>query len=338
MARFADVSRFPIVALTLLLAAETLAEPSGQWSVPAGATVRVTPSQASLQLDKLDIGDGATIIVDPQVGQWHVVAGRVRIGKGVTVLAKGVPGVSGPEGRSAPSASACADGGSGGAGGAGSAGSPGGRLVFDWAVETVGDTIAIDVGGGDGGAGGAGGAGADGGRLSGCDDTNGGGGGDGGAGGDGGEGGRLHLTLRSLGAEPVPLLRDRFRVRAEGGQAGAAGAAGKGGAGSEGHYVTRKTLAGDRKWIPAGETGDAGAPGRAGQAGRAGLVEIVDAAAARLPAVSHGVATSLQPAVKPVNSGSSVVDDVQADLKALRAEVERLSSRVQALEKRLQAQ
>lgn len=319
----------PASRLSLLLCAFTLltgvqAVAASQWSVPAGETVRISAGQASMMLDRLEIGDGATVIVDPALGQWHVVAARVRIGKGVSILASGKPGAPGQNGQSAPAADTCADGGSGGAGGAGSAGTPGARLVFDWAIESLAGDVRIDVSGGAGGGGGAGGAGADGGRLTACDDTAGGDGGAGGQGGDGGEAGRLHLTLRSLGTEPVPFLRDHFQVLAEGGKPGTGGAAGAAGKGSEGHYVTRKTLAGDRRWIAGGDAGKQGAAGADGVTGRVGLVEIVDAAAARMSAVAPVAATA-------VTSGAG---SLESQLQALRADIARLSARVEALEKR----
>ncbi|MBQ0759499.1 MAG: hypothetical protein KBT72_07590 [Zhongshania sp.] len=290
----------------LALALTPLAGLAASLSIPAGKTYIVGIDQQELVLENLRIGDGARITFSSAVAGWRVQARHTYIGNGVVIEGSGSAGAAGEAGENA---STCSDGMAGEHGGGGSDGV---EIRLQLGIESLGD-MQILANGGDGGDGGAGGDGADAGAA--CDGDFTGNGGDGGEGGEGGRGGDItflyQVLAKSISGDD---LVKRVRISNEGGAGGNGGDAGSGGAGSVGRYVSKKSLTGNRAWIPGSDGGLAGSPGSAGSAGNPGRTLL------------DQLILSSEQTVE-VRSSATTIVELQRQIERLRARVEKLEAK-----------
>jgi len=329
----------PLLMLMLMLAQVALAgDPTPTDLVVAkNQTYRIGVPQ--LQLQRLELQDGAVISFAAGIKRALIHAEHVVIGKGVRIDATGTNGVTGAAGsRWLEPAPACEQGKDGGNGGVGGAGDGAIDLIVELGVERIG-SLRIDANGGVGGKGGDGGDGQRGGNIERCYGKDGGNGGNGGDGGIGGNGGAV--TLRywingsglSHSSQATALtaadLVNAFSISVRGGSGGASGGGGAGGGVVEGRYLSTSVGSG-KKWLGAGDAGKAGGGGRAGNAGAAGSVSLMqqndDAPAATLPVVTKGQQISGNLGAPDKAGGPA------ADMRALRARIDALEERVKALE------
>jgi hypothetical protein len=297
--------------------------------VAKNQTYRVGTAQ--LQLKRLELQDGAVISFAPGITRALIHADRAIIGKDVRIDAGGVAGVAGGTGSHfSDPAPACEQGKAGGDGAVGGSGGNGIDLIVELGVERIG-SLRIDAEGGAGGRGGNGGDGQRGGDIERCYGKNGGDGGNGGNGGVGGNGGavtlRYWLHASSQTAEQTAAdLVSAFSISVRGGNGGVAGSGGGGGDVVPGRYLST-AVGGGKKWLGAGEVGKAGAAGRAGNAGAAGSVSLMrqtdDAAVTKAPPVSGTIGGA---------AGLARDAGPDAEIRALRQQVEALERRVKALE------
>lgn len=269
----------------IVLALTPLAGLAANLVIPAGKKYVMGIDQQELVLDELRIGDNATITFSSGVSGWRVQARRAFIGDGVVIDGSGSDGVAGEIGREASACSNGEPGANGGDGGDGLA------IRLQLGLEALGQIRILS----NGGRGGDGGAGSDGSDVSDtCKDGVGGEGGNGGSGGEGGRGGDIALLYKVLSkGSVIGDITNLVRISSEGGDGGSGGNAGSGGEGSEGYYVNKRTLTGNRKWIPGGESGLAGNPGSAGSAGHPGralLDELI--LSAEQPKRAEGLSTN----------------------------------------------
>lgn len=295
--------------------------------VAAGQTLTVTPAQATLQLDRLTLGDDAVVRFAPGVAQWRVDARRVTIGHNVTIDGSGAAGAAGSAGSGARAAApACEAGQPGGAGGAGAAGGAGVALQLRLGIAQLG-SLQVASDGGAGGPGGAGGAGQDGGPRSGkCPTPDGGRGGAGGTGGPGGNGGAVQISYYALDGEDGFQLRDRIAVTAEGGAGGAGAEPGKGGAAQPGGAARTTNPIATNPRIPGGKPGAPGAAGAGGERGRAGPVAVQEIAALTAPPAPISAPAAA--------GGGDEVEQLRREMERLARDFERVKGRLQELEQR----
>lgn len=307
-----------------LLAAALLTLPAlcaaADLTIAAGSTYTVTPEQAELRLDRLEIGDGATVRFADGVTRWRVEAARAAIGSGVVIDGRGRAGGPGGAGSDRGGrADRCAAGASGGAGGNGSAGSDGVAVALRLGIERLGG-LQVLADGGNGGAGGRGGAGQPAGETGNCTPPDGGAGGSGGAGGGGGNGGAISIAYHGVGGVDLFALGDRIKASSAAGKGGDGGAGGKGGKGAEGGYELTGSPMG-RRYKEGGATGRTGAAGSSGGSGGSGQLSVQEIAVGPAP-----VATVI-PAAAPALSKP-------VDTQQLLQRIEALETRVRALEAR----
>lgn len=313
-----NLSALLLAAIPLLGVAES------RLDIPAGQTYTINSSQQRVSLDVLTIGDDAKVVFAPGIEQWYVRADRARIGSNVVIAATGAAGTAGQSGE-VPGATAddCRNGVSGGSGSDGTDGSNGVSIRLQLGLQALGD-LYIDTRGGAGGAGGTGAAGQDAGLFGpNCKAApSGGNAGDGGNGGGGGTAGDISVTYWA--AEPslnVKLVANLVHVQAAGGVAGTAGKGGAAGKGSEGRYIKKKTLTGNRAWLGGGSAGEAGKDGSAGLAGADGRVMVEQA----LVSVKTVAPEPSKPATKPVaGNRDAEIDAVKSELKSLMERLDRL--------------
>lgn len=258
------------VILAALLPLKSLA---ADLVIPAKSVHRVTPDEMSQSVDRLVIGDGATITFAEGVTHWELLAKDATIGHGVTIDARGRDGADGADGASmAEAADACRAGKSGESGEPGGQGGRGVDVYLGLDARKIGG-LEVLADGGAGGAGGKGGKGQDGGKIFNCNPANGGSGGAGGSGGLGGDGANVVVSVIPLDSTVSPgALTAGVRVSVKPGKAGQGGEGGDGGAGSEGQYIKMRTLTGSQKWVAGGRSGRSGAPGEDGEEGKYGQV------------------------------------------------------------------
>ncbi len=311
-----------------LLAAALLTLPAAlhaaDLTIPAGSTYTVTPAQAELRLDRLEIGDKATVRFADGVTRWRVEAARAAIGSGVAVDGRGVAGQAGAAAadRSGRAAS-CAAGASGAAGSAGTTGGSGVAIAMKLGIERLGG-LQVLADGGSGGAGGAGGEGQRGGETTGnCKPAAGGAGGLGGAGGEGGNGGAVTIAYYGVGGVDTFALADQIKVSSAAGRGGDSGKGGSGAKGGEGGYALTSTPMG-RSYSDGGKSGAQGEAGAAGRSGAAGQVSVQEIAVGAAPAATRPIAA---PVAVPAAA-------MAADPQALLQRIEALEARVKALEAR----
>jgi hypothetical protein len=255
-----------LLAITPLVLAEDLI-------IGKGEEYLVTTDKMNQAVDKLVIGDNATVKFADGVDHWELLAKDATIGYGVVIDGSGRPGTQGEMGESYDKqAKSCRAGKSGKGGEAGGNGYQGIDIYLGLDARKIGK-MKVLADGGDGGAGGAGGAGQDAGNIVNCPPSRGGNGGAGGPGGDGGRGGNVVVSVNPLETEfEAGALTAGIRVSVKPGAGGKGGESGPGGAGSEGTYVNQKTLSGSKKWVGGGPRGRFGSPGEDGEEGSYGQV------------------------------------------------------------------
>lgn len=291
--------------------------------VPAGASYTIQKDQQIMNLARLDLGDGAKIVFAEGVTQWQVYADKSRIGQGVVIDGRGRAGQEGAEGKNGSMAASCENGTDGNNGGNGQAGQSGIKLRLQLGVVSLGSLSLLA----DGGMGGEGGAGGDGSAVSDADSScknfpRGGNAGNGGNGGAGGNGGDIILQYWPLSSSQTSQqIFARITAEANAGVGGKGGIEAVAGEGSEGHYVTRRSLTGNRVWVAGGDAGQPGNPGQAGKVGERGRVAIEQAAFNR-------AMQSL-----PVSSQTGAAS-TEEELKALKQTLQLLIQRVERLEQR----
>src|SRR5690606_21819971 len=241
--------------------------------IPARSVHRVAVDEMNQSLDRLVIGDGATIKFAEGVTHWELLAKDATIGHGVVIDARGADGAAGAAGASiAEEAEACRAGKSGGSGEPGVQGGRGIDIYLGLDARKIGG-LEVLADGGAGGAGGKGGKGQNGGEMFTCKPANGGSGGGGGSGGNGGDGANVVVSVVPLDSKVSPgALTAGVRVSVKPGKAGQGGEGGEGGSGSEGQYIKMRTLTGSQKWVAGGRSGRSGAPGEDGEEGKYGQV------------------------------------------------------------------
>lgn len=241
--------------------------------VAAGATRTLSTAASPLHVDLLELGDGATLVLEPGTA-WDIRADRARIGRGARIQADGVRGDPGAPGSDGRDGSPCEPGDSGDPGLPGGAGTAGAILHLDLNVETFG-SLTVTARGGAGGDGGAGGHGGRAGDSDQCHGADGGAGGDGGPGGNGGDGGQVELVYRPLGDAGALVVGNDgsgLDVRVDAGSGGAGGTGGAGGRGGDGGFTKRAT--GRTLALNPGDAGSDGSNGDAGADGAAGTWQV----------------------------------------------------------------
>jgi hypothetical protein len=241
--------------------------------ISANSNYTVTADMAELELEKLIIGDKATIYFEKDMLYWDVEADYVEIGSGVVIDGSGALGGEGQPGEEYDKkASSCRKGAAGRTGESGENGHNGLDMHLRLKIAKIG-SMKIISDGGIGGQGGQGGLGQNGVKSSTCKPTSGGNGGKGGNGGNGGDGGNIVVSLISLDPETSALaFSHRVRVSSDPGKGGPGGVGGLGGEGSAGKFVKRKTLSGDSRWQEGGRPGRTGVDGDPGERGDNGRV------------------------------------------------------------------
>lgn len=317
--------------IALIAALSSLSAWGGEsLTIAAGETFTVSPDMSRLMLDSLTIGDGATIRFAEGVDRWQLRAQQARIGSGVVVDGSGADGRDGGDGKGhSRAAASCVSGQPGADGGAGGDGTNGVNMRIQLGLVQFGG-LTVRSGGGDGGNGGAGGKGQDAGEFgSACKSAP--SGGDAGKGGDGGNGGDAgDVTFMYWPASTAVKgvdVASLIKVEAEPGLAGAAGKSGKPGAGSEGRYIQKRTLAGDRAWLAGGDMGEKGGPGQSGHNGLQGDTLIEQALMTAQPVA---VETVQQPASAPAAekpASEQEIRELKDTLKALMKRLDELESK-----------
>ena len=298
--------------------------------IKEGETFVVQQAQSELKLRKLVIGNKAIIQFAEGVEYWDVSANKAIIGRDVEIQAQGTEGKQGADADIFSERSAsCEKGQAGKVGQLGGKGGDGIDISLQLRVKKMG-SIMIKTQGGMGGKGGHGGVGQQGGKADKCNATKGGKGGDGGAGGNGGAAGNVVISLQSLNPQKSALaLSHLIDVRAESGRAGKGGLAGGGGLGSEGKYITRKTLSGNKKWIAGGKLGKKGRDGEDGQMGNVGRVFIGGGQFSTPQPIKNSVSVIESEVQKALDA--QVSDKTELD--ALKQQMLLLQERLEALEK-----
>ena len=252
----------------LLLVSLSSAAQQNEFIVPAGAQKVLTPSDRILSLNKLSLGDNATIIIPPEMNGWSVTARDVSIGNNVKIISNANIGIRGPHGSSGASGADCRSGWAGVAGRNGGSGMPGKNVSLNLKIRSIGSLL-IQVNGTNGGDGGNGGNGGKGGNSTcSCNAGNGGNAGSGGNGGNGGIGGVVSIVYSKTGK--VSVSNSNFLVQNSGGRGGVGGGGGIGGQGGAGGGCTDPKAAARKP----GLAGANGARGSDGVAGRNGSVTI----------------------------------------------------------------
>lgn len=319
--------KYPIALLSAVFSISAWS--AGNLSIGAGETFTVGPEQQRLMLDTLTIGDGARIRFEDGIYQWQLRAQQARIGEGVVIEASGVDGKDGADGRGFDrSAGECSAGKDGTNGGSGTGGSNGVSLRMQLGLVEMG-SLNIVSSGGDAGNGGAGGNGQDAGAFTkSCKSApDGGDAGNGGNGGDGGNAGDVTVLYWAVAEKLAGMdVAERIVVEAEAGSAGVAGEAGKRGDGSEGGYIRKRTLAGDRAWVSGGSKGRKGEPGVSGKSGQRGSVLIEPALVTSQPVVVAPAAAPTAEAPKNAQSEQEI-KELKDTLKALMKRLDELEQK-----------
>lgn len=265
------IKRLLIVAFTTASAFAHTPAISAELVVDDGETHTVSAAEASLKLENLRIGNGATIRFAPGVERWEVRAEQAWIGRGVILRGNGQDGTEGASGpRQAADTEPCARGVTGPTGGDGVPGGNGVSVFMELGLVHF-ESLSVFANGGKGGQGGRGGTGGQGGNADGCHAGAGGDGGDGGSGGNGGDGGEIRIVYWSADRKtyiPVSNYGPGVHVENYGGEAGEEGLGGKGGRGGKGGWSKR----GSGKQVARnyGEPGRNGVRGQRGIPGKAG--------------------------------------------------------------------
>lgn len=293
-----------------------------------GETYQIRRSQTELNLQKLHLGDNSVITFADDVGHWFVEAAEVEIGKGVLIKANGTDGESGGDASDFNVAEVnCQAGQSGEAGDTGKPGDDGVSIQLRLGLSKLGK-LSIDSSGGKGGNGGRGGKGQDAGQESHCEKAAGGNGGQGGDGGNGGNGASVRVSLwnADMSTKIAHDSLQRIIVVAKGGDAGIAGGGGSPGIGSQGRFVNRRSLAGNRRWAPGGKDGESGLTGKLASEGSAGRIEIEE--------IFIGSASVEKPPAKPQSPLSPPVpkNENNSDIEAMKKQIEALQKRLDEME------
>jgi len=296
-----------------------------------GETYQIQRSQSELNLQKLYLGDNSVITFADDVDHWFVEASEVIIGKNVFIMANGLHGESGDDAEGINVAGGnCQAGRSGEAGIAGKPGDGGVPIQMRLGLSKLG-TLNIDTSGGNGGYGGRGGKGQDAGQESRCEKAAGGNGGQGGDGGNGGKGASVRVSIWDAN-KSTKIAHESLQniiVVAKGGEIGIAGEGGSPGIGSQGRFVNRRSLAGNRRWSPGGKDGEPGLIGKLAGEGSAGRVEIDEifigsASAAKFPAKQKN------PANRAASSGPR--NENGSEIEAMKKQIEALQKRLDEME------
>ncbi|MFA5631122.1 MAG: hypothetical protein WC997_06405 [Porticoccaceae bacterium] len=324
------------ILAAVLLAAASFQVFSSELIIGKGEEFVVKPDQMSMAVDKLVVGDNATIRFAEGVDHWELLAKDATIGRGVIIDGSGRRGADGAPGKlTEQSATVCRSGKSGDSGEAGENGSPGVDIYLGLDARKIGK-LQVIADGGTGGAGGSGGRGQDAGRMLNCPAARGGNGGIGGPGGDGGRGGNVVISVSSLDPKvEVGALTAGVRVSVKPGVAGKGGEGGDGGVGSEGQYVSQKTLTGSRKWVSGGPGGRFGAKGEDGQEGDYGRVFVGGQFEGFPPASTQGDGYDGFDKYRTAGEPSDADGDKTAaeEIQLLREQLRVLQERVESLEK-----
>ena len=247
--------------------------------VAPGATRTIVASEQYMVLNRLVLGNGATINFAPDVDHWEVWAERADFGEGALIDARGASGPNGGNGARGKSTNTPGKYGTpGGPGIHGTDGRRGVDLAFRIRIANFGGVL-VDASGGFAGAGGNGGAGGKSGDAR-CSDRkkarNGERGGRAGDGGDGGNGATIDFKYTSAengfseGHEDEirELMLPGINFVSDGGSGNVAGQPGKGGAGGHGNSACIPKLGG-------GKRGSKGGKGTDGVVGEPGAITIV---------------------------------------------------------------
>ncbi len=294
--------------------------------VKSGKTLTLNPEQSVLELDTLILEDNSMLVVPAGTVSLQLSASEVQIGRGVKIQAQGMPGKDGAPGTgySTP-AQDCESGKDGGTGASGEPGQRGVDLSLRFNFIKLGSLV-IDTSGGAGGNGGDGGNGQNAGEFDYCTAPEGGDGGAGGNGADGGDGGQVRLFYTTASDLDQASIRKSITIISKGGEAGAAGKAGLAGAGSEGKYITKRTLGGNRKWEAGGDAGKPGVPGTSGNDG-------VNASVVLEQALDSGRAPKFGSAsIQQATTNSGDEDRLLQRVERQEEQLQRLQQRIQQLE------
>ncbi|MYA08519.1 MAG: hypothetical protein F4060_15385 [Holophagales bacterium] len=252
--------------------------------VAAGEEKQLQESVGDFRFGTVTLNEGSILRISDEIREWKLLAERLEVGAGVSIVAAGTDGADGRRGRAGENGRKCTRG------TAGATGEPGGEgtngvtihieaveLVFLDLVPTKGDLVLdIDTSGGSGGSGGDGGPGGAGGRgdrSDRCNGGDGGRGGDGADGGGGGNGGNVFLRFGKDSVENMGLtystLREILGVDFSGGEPGEPGSGGRGGDGGRGRGGNIFGLSADP-----GSKGNGGRDGSRGRDGEDGEFEL----------------------------------------------------------------
>lgn len=317
------------IRLSALLIAALIFSPlnfaSQKLIIPENADYTVSADQQFLNLALLRIGDNATIKLATDVKAWQLAAEQAYIGNNVRIYASGADGAAAVSAVAAiPRAEDCQNGRSAKAGAAGEQGEDGRRVVLQLGLQSLG-SLHVLADGGDGGNGGNGGHGQDAGVATGCADTTAGGNaGQGGSAGRGGDGGDVNVIIwPSNNTLEMNTAIQKITASTQPGSAGQPGKAGQPGAGSEGRYIKKRTLTGNRAWEAGGKAGERAGDGKSAEAGREGrfLLE---------PRMPQGIAQVMKSQPKPSNASLGKDEELAEIKQALEA----LMLRIKALEAR----
>ena len=309
-----------ISCLIVLFASATMA--SSVLNVPANSTYVIKEHEQRMTLSSLTLGDNAIISFAQGVTQWQLRAESAVIGKNVVIDASGLTGKEGVAGSSLaqPQAEACRHGVSGNDGTPGGHGGDGLSVRIQLGIQAIGQ-LTIKASGGAGGNGGNGGNGQAAGESKSCRTTpRGGNAGMAGNGGNGGSAGDISVTAWVIGSQlNIERALSSISAVVQGGAPGSKGLSGKPGAGSEGHYIKKRTLTGNRAWQAGGKPGLEAKPAKSGVAGAKGRAVVEQAFA-------------LTPVTRVKAPARSLIhrDD---ELKAIKQALGDLMKRIEALEK-----
>lgn len=293
----------------------------GSLIVPSGKKLVLDTMTEALVLDELRLGPGAILDISNNEHLKIVVASIV-LGKGSEIrgrrhasnIDKPLPGKAGDYLNKSCEALPGEDGQSG------LDGVSAVSLTIT-ATRFQADEATINLSASEGMDGTNGGAGAD--ALKGCEVASGANGGGGGDGGDGGDGGHFILKITNTDAAK------NLKVIVSSGDGGRGGAGGGGGEGLKGYYKTKRSLTGNRSWVPGGKAGLAGAPGRDGRKGRQGIYKVYSLNT-KDQAFVFQPADSIEHPLKVVPEQ----DDTHTRIEDLERQVQLLQQRIEALEKK----
>ena len=264
--RHAAVCVGMMLALVAEAAAQSTTTVAQEVRVAGGETMLLPASQhLSWYLEKLVMGDGATLQLAPETKVFFLRVHDAEIGDGARIVGVGSVGRTGEEGEN-QSGGERMRGGNGGSGGTGGDGPTIALVIQDRA--RLG-TLTVTATGGKGGTGGIGGVGSPSHRgiCAGRGAIDSGDAGDGGPGGPGGRGGTVLVLLPESAREQTG--RDRtINAIAEGGRGGDGG----GRRGARPGAAPHDCLIGGRGGSNAGARGGPGAPGDG--PGPSGMTEI----------------------------------------------------------------